>query len=53
MHLIDGRIGILEVKSKNDYDGETYTTAKAERLQEYIKEQKNPKLFGGIVIQHS
>lgn len=53
VHLIDGRIEILEVKSKNDYDGETYTTAKAERLQEYIKEQKNPKLFGGIVIQHS
>jgi len=49
----DGRIGIFEVKDQRDQDGNTLTKAKAEKLQEYIKEQgkKGKKLFGGIVTQ--
>lgn len=46
----DGRIGILEVKAVGDQDGKTYTQAKSEALQKYITDQKNTKLFGGIVI---
>lgn len=51
----DGRIGIFEAKDAGDRDGTTYTKAKAEKLQEYIKEQnkKGQKLFGGIVIEKS
>jgi hypothetical protein len=36
-----------------DRDGGNYTKAKAEKLQEYIKEQKGKKLFGGIAIEKS
>ena len=49
----DGRLGIFETKDKGDCDGGTYTKAKAEKLQEYIKEQKGQKLFGGIVIERN
>lgn len=49
----DGRLGIFETKDVGDRDGGTYTKAKAEKLQEYIKEQKALKLFGGIVIEKS
>lgn len=49
----DGRLGIFETKDMGDRDGGTFTKAKAEKLQEYIKEQKGQKLFGGIVIEKS
>jgi len=49
----DGRLGIFETKDMGDRDGGTYTKAKAEKLQEYIKTQKGQKLFGGIVIEKS
>jgi len=53
VQLVDGRLGIFEVKDSGDRDGQTYTKAKAEKLQEYVKEQnkKKGKLFGGIVIE--
>ena len=51
--LADGRLGIFEVKDMDDRDGLNYTKAKSEKLQEYIKEQKGKKLFGGIVIEKS
>lgn len=47
----DGRLGVFETKDKNDQDGKTLTKAKAEKLQEYIKKQKNKNLFGGILIE--
>lgn len=49
----DGRLGIFEVKDEGDRDGGNYTRAKAEKLQEYIKQEnkKGKKLFGGIVIE--
>lgn len=47
----DGRIAILEVKESNDRDGLSYTKAKAEALQKYIKGLGNKKLFGGVVIE--
>jgi type III restriction enzyme len=53
VQLADGRIGIIETKDMGDRDGGNYTKAKAEKLQEYIKEQKGKKLFGGIVIEKS
>ena len=53
VQLIDGRIGIFETKDMGDRDGGNYTKAKAEKLQEYIKEQKDKKLFGGIAIEKS
>ncbi|MFC1590268.1 S24 family peptidase, partial [Candidatus Omnitrophota bacterium] len=46
-----GRIGIFETKDKGDQDGSTYTKAKSEALQKYLKGQSKKKLFGGIVIQ--
>ena len=51
--LTDGRLGIFEVKDIDDRDGLNYTKEKSEKLQEYIKEQKGKKLFGGIVIEKS
>ena len=50
-----GKLGILETKEQGDRDGKTYTKAKAESLQAYIKEQntKGKKLLGGIVIQRN
>ncbi len=51
--LSDGRLGLLEVKDTGDREGKTYTKAKAEALQKYITEQKNKKLFGGIVIERN
>jgi len=53
VQLTDGRIGIIETKDMGDRDGGNYTKAKAEKLQEYIKEQKGKKLFGGIAIEKS
>jgi len=53
VQLADGRIGIIETKDIGDRDGGNYTKAKAEKLQEYIKEQKGKKLFGGIAIEKS
>jgi type III restriction enzyme len=53
VQLADGRIGIFETKDMGDRDGGNYTKAKAEKLQEYIKEQKGKKLFGGIAIEKS
>ncbi len=50
----DGRIGIFETKDENDRDKDTYTKAKNEALQEYIKKEnktsKTQKLFGGVVV---
>lgn len=53
VQFIDGQIGIFEIKDSGDRDGMTNTKAKAEKLQEYIKEQnkKGKRLFGGIVIE--
>ncbi len=51
VQLADGRLGVFEVKDMDDRDGLNYTKAKSEKLQEYIKEQKGKKLFGGIVIE--
>jgi len=51
--LSDGRLGILEVKDSGDREGKTYTKAKAEALQKYIKSQNNNKLFGGILIERN
>jgi len=53
VQFINDRIGFFETKDAGDRDGITYTKAKAEKLQEYIKEQnkKSKKLFGGIVIE--
>jgi hypothetical protein len=53
VQFIGGRLGIFETKDMGDRDGKTLTKAKAEKLQEYIKEQKGKKLFGGIVIEKS
>jgi len=53
VQLADGRIGIIETKDMGDRDGGNYTKAKAEKLQEFIKEQKGKKLFGGIAIEKS
>ena len=53
VQLTDGRIGIIETKDMGDRDGGNYTKAKAEKLQEYIKDQKGKKLFGGIAIEKS
>jgi len=53
IQLADGRLGIIEVKDIGDRDGSTYTKAKAEKLQDYIKRQNNKKLFGGIAIEKS
>jgi len=53
VQLVDGRIGIFETKDIGDRDGGNYTKAKAEKLQEYIKDQKGKKLFGGIAIEKS
>jgi type III restriction enzyme len=53
VQLTDGRLGIFEVKDMKDQQGGSYTKAKAEKLQAYIKEQKKEKLFGGIVIEKS
>ena len=46
-----GRVGIFETKSKGDQDGSTYTKSKSEAFIKYLKEQKNKKLLGGIVIK--
>ena len=51
--LVDGRLGIIEVKESSDRDGTTSTKAKAGALKKYIAEQKNKKLFGGIVIERN
>jgi hypothetical protein len=51
IQLADGRFGIIEIKDAGDRDGMTYTKAKAEKLQEYLKKQKNKDLVGGIVIE--
>lgn len=53
VQLTDGRLGIFETKDIGDRDGGNYTKAKAEKLQEFIKEQKGQKLFGGIAIEKS
>lgn len=53
MQFSGGKLGIFEIKDQNDRDGKTLTKAKAEKFQEYIKEQnaKGKQLIGGIVIQ--
>lgn len=53
VQLADKRLGIFETKDMGDRDGGNYTKAKAEKLQEFIKEQKGQKLFGGIAIEKS
>ena len=50
VQFTDGRIGILETKDKGDQDGSSYTKAKSEALQEYIKKNPEKKLFGGVAI---
>jgi len=49
----DKKIGIFETKDQNDSEGTTVTKAKAEALQQYIKEQKGRSLYGGIVVKKS
>src|SRR3989344_2606063 len=51
--LTDRRLGIFEVKDMGDQEGGSRTKAKAEKLQEYIKEQKGKNLFGGIAVEKS
>ena len=53
VQLIDGRLGVFETKDEHDRDGETRTKAKAEMLQKYIRDQKDKRIFGGIVIKRS
>lgn len=53
VRFADGRLGLFETKDTADRDGKTYTKAKAETLQEYIAEQGNKKVFGGIVIERN
>jgi len=55
VQFVGGKIGIFETKDQGDRDGQTYTKAKAEKLQAYLKEQntKGKKLFGGIAIQRN
>lgn len=49
----DGKLGILETKDSGDRDGSGKTKAKAEALQKNLLEQKNKKVFGGIVIERN
>lgn len=51
--LMDGRLGIFEVKDIDDRDGGSSTKAKAEELQVYIEEHNKARkqIFGGIVIE--
>ncbi len=51
LYLNDGRMGFLEVKDVTDRDGGSYTKAKAEAFQAWLKQQKRKELFGGIVIE--
>ena len=53
VQLTDGRLGIFETKDVGDQQGGSYTKAKAEKLQEYIKEQnkKSKRFLGGIIIE--
>ena len=53
VHFFNNKLGIFEVKDSNDQDGITWTKAKAEALQKYIKDQKKSEntLLGGIVIK--
>ena len=55
VQFVGGKTGIFETKDQGDRDGQTYTKAKAEKLQAYIKEQnaKGKKLLGGIAIQRN
>ncbi|WP_411842834.1 hypothetical protein [Salinicoccus sp. HZC-1] len=51
-------IGLLEVKEKDDRDGQTWTKAKSNYLQKYIVNMNNHKegtnkIFGGIVIENN
>ena len=50
--LRNNRIGIIEIKSEDDRDAKTRTKAKAEKLQEYIKDENyaGKNLFGGIAV---
>lgn len=51
VQLNDGRLGILEIKQLGDRDGSGKTKAKAEALQKHLADQKNDKVFGGVVIE--
>lgn len=55
VQFTDGQLGMFETKDIGDRDGATYTKAKAEKLQEYIREQnkKGKRLSGGIAIEKS
>ncbi|MDO9231154.1 MAG: DEAD/DEAH box helicase family protein [bacterium] len=53
VQLNDGRLGILEIKQLGDRDGSGKTKAKAEALQKHLADQKNKKVFGGIVIERN
>lgn len=53
VRLKDGRLGMLEVKDVADRDGRTYTKAKAEALQGWLKDQKRKDLFGGIIVERA
>lgn len=53
VQLQDGKVGIFEVKDAGDRDGKTKTKAKAEALQKHLAEQKNKKVFGGVVIERN
>jgi len=51
VYFKDGGIGIFEAKDQGDNEGLTVTKEKAEKLQQYIKEQKKKDLWGGIVVK--
>jgi type III restriction enzyme len=51
VYFHNGSLGIFEVKDLDDRDGTTDTKFKAEALKDYIANNKDANLFGGIVIQ--
>ncbi len=51
VQFVDGRFGIFETKDQNYGDVMTTTKIKAERLQQYITDEKKKGIFGGIVVK--
>ena len=47
----NGKLGIFETKDQSDADGLTITREKAERLQQYIRDQERKDIFGGIIVK--
>ena len=49
--LKNNSLAILEVKDREDRDGDADTKLKAEALQKYVEKNKSNKILGGIVIK--